>query len=84
VAWSPDHATATTEGLQSSAGRATWKTADTTTAMSDNNDPQDDGLISLIADAITADAANPNRLDDVRIAGTRRTAGGDTLWATWT
>jgi hypothetical protein len=46
-------------------------------------DPQDDGLISLIADAITADAANANRLTDVRIAGLRRGADADVLWAVW-
>ena len=78
VAWSPDHATAATEGLQSSAAPITWRIAGATASLSSSEDFDDEGLFALIADAVQAD-----RLNDVRIAGARRTIAADLLWADW-
>jgi hypothetical protein len=86
VAWSPDHATVLTEGLPSP-----WKIAGATAgssglavaSLSSSAGLEDEKLITLIADAITAEAAQSNRLDDIRIAGARRNAAGDAIWATW-
>jgi hypothetical protein len=46
-------------------------------------DLEDDKLIALIADAVTTESAQSVRLDDIRIAGARRNAAGDSIWETW-
>jgi hypothetical protein len=91
VGWSPDHATVLTEGLRSSAAPTTWKIAGATAgssglavaSLSSSGDIEDDKLIALIADGITANAAQSPRIADVRIAGARHTAAADVLWADW-
>jgi hypothetical protein len=51
--------------------------------LSSSADLEDDKLIALIADAVTTEATQSDRLDDTRIAGARRNAAGDAIWATW-
>jgi hypothetical protein len=49
-----------------------------------SRDPQDDALIAVIAEAITAEATQSNHLNDMRIAGApRRASTADAFWADW-